>query len=130
MEAKMQQDHRQYAEHPLTRQEVRLDLAVETAYLALWDAMVKEHFPDAVTGDLSPGASFALQEALTTAIREWYELNAKDGYDLTDWDGGRLKGFDTQRMPDELPKAKKISDAPKAKRKKKARGGMPRNRHF
>ena len=118
----MQQEPGQYAEHPLTRQEVRLDLAVETAYIALWDAMVKEHFADAVSGDLSPGASFALQEALTTAIREWYELNAKDGYDLTDWDGGRLK--------DELPKAKKISDAPKAKRKKKARGGMPRNRHF
>jgi hypothetical protein len=46
----------------------------DEALEAFWHVIV-QRFPEATTGDLSPGATFALQNAAEDAIGEWIWAN-------------------------------------------------------
>jgi hypothetical protein len=46
----------------------------EDALEAFWK-VVARRYPQAKTGDLSPGAHFALQRAAQAAVAEWVEAN-------------------------------------------------------
>ena len=55
---------------------------------AFW-AVVAEHYPQARTGDLSPGTTLCLLNAAENAIKEWVDSNVKGGH----WNGtGRRSG--------------------------------------
>jgi hypothetical protein len=47
---------------------------VEEALEAFW-ASVASAYPEATTGDLTPGAEFPLKKAATAAVEEWVEYN-------------------------------------------------------
>jgi len=46
---------------------------------AFWDVIVKR-YPQAKTGDLSPGATIALQMAAEDAAREWIASNVPSNF--------------------------------------------------
>lgn len=48
--------------------------AVETAEVAFW-ASLTQSYPDVTTGDVSPDAAMALEQAMTTAARQWLREN-------------------------------------------------------
>lgn len=58
--------------------DARLDALTDEALGAFW-RLVAGRFPQAMSGDLSPGATMALRMAAEDALREWVSNNAADG---------------------------------------------------
>lgn len=52
----------------------KMALIIEEASHSFWASIAKS-FPDATSGDLSPGATFAFDTAAETAVEEWVSNN-------------------------------------------------------
>jgi hypothetical protein len=55
------------------------ELLAEEALDAFWNVIVQK-FPEATSGDLSPLATFQLDQAAEAAVKEWVQNNVHDAH--------------------------------------------------
>jgi hypothetical protein len=57
---------------------INLEDLTRRALEVFWEVVCKA-FPEAVTGDLSPGTTFIFEEAAEKAVKEWVQANVPKG---------------------------------------------------
>jgi hypothetical protein len=66
---------------------VAIEVVIHDALTAFWEAVVR-HYPQAVTGDLSPLATMQLSVSAENAIEEWIDNNVRSSDADTASSGG------------------------------------------